>query len=461
MYLHVTTDPLTDLVDRYTGFSLTTAHYGKPLGLWYAPGYEWVKRMDRLKSWDIVQGEGDTVYDPFPKILELYTRVLEGPEIPLIPAGTTPLAGVSGKPHYVYKFPLTAASFESDITKPDETKIFTMTSDTVASFEAQFTPYYLGSLYYKLAGSLYEAMLEKQNVKFEPSEIPVVIEFLRSKGIAADASTLYKFRKYMAQAFVIRELMKLPLPMRLPVEKDRMYAMDVQEIVDTEITAEMIQRRATFRDAKAAGFPRGVTGALYADGFTGHLAMFDRIRTAEYGDFLRNVMSKVWGGIDYDESLFTDPLKQKYPFLPYVELPSGCLWRPKKVLADYTPTPTVVLAIADTQQTADAIASGIEAEYDRVAYKIAKERINTSPERLALVRAEAYRGKYLDPIDPPNPPHPNPPIVDRLFIAGVDTRDNTLFLFKQGNVAMGGRRKQRRTRRKIQKRRRKLTRSRY
>lgn len=61
------------------------------------------------------------------------------------------------------------------------------------------------------------------------------------------------------------------------------------------------------------------------------------IRLVEYGEFLRETMKPMWGGIDYDESLFTDTLQAKYPFIEQVEVASGCLWHPKEVMKGYTP----------------------------------------------------------------------------------------------------------------------------
>ena len=343
---------MTHLADRYTGFALKVRQFGKPTGLWYAPGYEWVKRMDRLQSWDIVQQEGAFVIDmPFPKIREFYTGVLENTQIP---DGTGPGIPVTRakrpgeaydppapRPHYVYSLPLTDASFELDMTNPDPTKIFKLTADTILLFETAFQSFY--------------------------SE-------------------------------------------RVPGSAER------------------------------------------ADVAT-------RLRT--YGDFLADVMEPAWGGIDYDQSLFTDPLKEAYPFLPYVEIASGCLWKPNQVLAGYTPTPTAVLAITDTVEKAKRIESSITASYDRAAYETAKKVVNAEPEFRLARREAAYRGEYWDDIEPPRPEHPTPPIVDRLFIAGVNPEDGTLFLFKRGNVVKGGRRKQRRTRKARKTKRRVLTRSRY
>lgn len=63
------------------------------------------------------------------------------------------------------------------------------------------------------------------------------------------------------------------------------------------------------------------------------------IRLIEYGKFFNTLMEPVWGGIDFDASLFTEELKAMYPFIEQVEIPSGCLWHPKEVMPGYIPRP--------------------------------------------------------------------------------------------------------------------------
>jgi hypothetical protein len=61
------------------------------------------------------------------------------------------------------------------------------------------------------------------------------------------------------------------------------------------------------------------------------------IRLVSYGFFFDEKMRPVWGGIDFDKSLFTPELTETYPFIEHVEIPSGCLWHPNKVMKDYKP----------------------------------------------------------------------------------------------------------------------------
>jgi hypothetical protein len=73
------------------------------------------------------------------------------------------------------------------------------------------------------------------------------------------------------------------------------------------------------------------------DGIPTDPALSRAIRLVEHGEFFDEKMKPVWGGIDFDESLFTDTLQAKYPFIEKVEVPSGCLWHPNKVMPGYTP----------------------------------------------------------------------------------------------------------------------------
>lgn len=75
----------------------------------------------------------------------------------------------------------------------------------------------------------------------------------------------------------------------------------------------------------------------FVKGSMTHPKISTAIRLIEYGNFLNEKLKPIWGGIDYDASLFTDDLKAKYPFIKNVEIPSGCLWHPKDVMPDYVP----------------------------------------------------------------------------------------------------------------------------
>jgi hypothetical protein len=69
-------------------------------------------------------------------------------------------------------------------------------------------------------------------------------------------------------------------------------------------------------------------------------------------------MSKVWGGINFDKSLFPEVLVPG-TWQCYMERPSGCLWHPAAVFgSDTPPPPTAILAWARSRSEADQIVSG-------------------------------------------------------------------------------------------------------
>lgn len=86
------------------------------------------------------------------------------------------------------------------------------------------------------------------------------------------------------------------------------------------------------------------------------------------GKYYRDKMSKQWGGINFDSSVFTITEKRcaeprgcwKY----YTERPSGCLWRPATLLGN--PPPPTVLAWAQTKERADEILTNMRQYSDKL-----------------------------------------------------------------------------------------------
>lgn len=219
-YYHVT-NSLLNLVKPtdYPAFKLK--RFGKPVGLWYAHDTTWIDRE-----------------------------------------------ATKGKPKYAYKyqFPL-EGKFVDDISKPDITKIFRLTSSNIGQFEESFKAYLSETLKTKQA-KLYVIALNSVYTDLRTDE---------EKVAPMD------YKKY-----------------------DQLLLKTAKDFIKGNAT---------------------------------HPKISVALRLIEYGDYLENRMRPVWGGIDYDESLFTDDLKKQYPFIPYVEIPSGCLWHPKEVMPEYVPTP--------------------------------------------------------------------------------------------------------------------------
>jgi hypothetical protein len=99
-YVHVTNMPL--VFDDKTNYPNSRMKiFGKPIGLWYALGTEWI---------DTETSKGKESYK------------------------------------YKYEFPLDG-KFEENIEAPQRTKIFKLTAINIESFEAQFKPYFLAKMY--------------------------------------------------------------------------------------------------------------------------------------------------------------------------------------------------------------------------------------------------------------------------------------------------------------------------
>jgi hypothetical protein len=289
-YYHVTYKPLN--LDTPTARpNVKTKWFGKPVCLWYAEGDDWITVLDALEK------ERD--------------RFLEERELSKDERGT----------RLKYEFPLEAETFVDDINTPALNTIFRLTSENIDAFEKAFEPYYLGNLYsnlkYNGGGRGYEITITNNGSAFEGDEEARVTKFMNDKGVDK------KFYVRAAiQEFLVREL-----------KKHKNKVIDVYVKPKHETIADLGKPKKTEKIT--------LTDDLIGEslGFTEDISMFKKIRLIEYGNFLDEVMKPKWGGIDYDKSLFTKELKAKYPYIQYVEIPSGCLWHPKEVMPEYVPTP--------------------------------------------------------------------------------------------------------------------------
>jgi hypothetical protein len=365
MFTHITEGPLTKLGINNPNAPRRMMFWGKPLGLWYAPGLVWVKRIDKTKSWEItgrLESPGNVTH-----VLDYYTSVLENKEIP---SGTSGDVGDS-KAHFVYNFPL-KDSFETDINKPDVSKIFKLTSSNIDAFEASLKPWLIEKFnneFGTVKDTVYYSYLNSRHVNhFQKDFAYVVKEFLASKGIAPqllvdnrkgheadnDNVTLDKYLRYMVQACLIKLLTEGGVSLN-----------DLKQRGTFQNTPHAVG--LTVKEFKVA-FKNAKPDAFFPDGLTKNITLCDHIRMYEYGRYLDAVMSKQWGGIDYDESLFTPELEAKYPYLPYVEVPSGCLWQPTMVMPTYVPKPIAVLGLARTQADAAELTASVPDPYKKQLY---------------------------------------------------------------------------------------------
>lgn len=345
MFTHITNTPFTTIdVNSYTKVARQVMFFGKPLGLWYAPDLVWVKRMDSVKSWDITTSKERP--GTIPHILDYYTSVLEKKEIP---SGTEGDVG-SQMVHYMYNFPLKDA-FETDINKPDVSKIFKLSASNIDAFEASLQPWLTAKYAKEFSSTItsYEMYLSARQSRYFEKDTSDVLEFLASKGIApSDPTYLDKYLRYMVRACLIK-----------------LMGGDLREMGTFQNNANSLG--LTVKEFKPA-FKKAGPGAFYPDGLTKNIDLCDRIRMYDYGTYFQEVMGKKWGGIDYDQSLFTPELETKYPYLPYVELPSGCMWQPTNVMPNYAPKPIAVLGLAKNQADAAKLTASVPDPYKNQLY---------------------------------------------------------------------------------------------
>jgi hypothetical protein len=271
-YYHVTYTQLN--LDTPTAHPNTRVKKkGKPVGLWYAEGEDWIKVLDTLEKDE----------DAFAKEINM----------------SRPPRGLRLK----YEFPLDG-KFVDDINTPALDKIFRLTSANIDAFESKFQTYFTKKLS-EIKGDIESYNVRVAQAKSIKLKQPAPTLIMISLRESADARTPY------LTAAELAELKKLNGDKKVSVAA---VERAVQDKLYTLITSSDPKSRENSR-------------------------IFTVLRLVQYGDYYEEVMKPVWGGIDYDKSLFTDELKAKYPYIQYVEIPSGCLWHPKEVMPGYVPTP--------------------------------------------------------------------------------------------------------------------------
>jgi hypothetical protein len=266
-YYHVTYTPLN--------FDTPTAspnprvkNKGKPVGLWYAEGEDWIKVLDTIEEDE----------DKFNERLRI-RRPPRGPRLK-------------------YEFPLDG-KFVDDINSPTLDKIFRLTSANMDAFESKFQTFFTQKL------SKIQQDIEYYNRRLAEREKPKDIRDPKKSKPPSLATIMLPLQKSVD--------IRTPYIPTDPAMSGTAYWRAVQAKL-----YELITNRQS-------GEENGI--------------LFTTLRLIQYGDYYEEVMRPIWGGIHYDVSLFTPELKAKYPYIQYVEIPSGCLWHPKEVMPGYVPTP--------------------------------------------------------------------------------------------------------------------------
>jgi len=159
-YYHVTYTPLN--------FDTPTANpnprvkrKGKPVGLWYAEGEDWIKVLDTMEKDE----------DAFVEKNRL-TRPPRGPRLK-------------------YEFPLDG-KFVDDINSPTLDKIFRLTSANMDAFESKFQTFFTQKLS-KIQGDIeyYNDRVEKRKTEIKKSRQPPLATIMISLDKSADTRTPY------------------------------------------------------------------------------------------------------------------------------------------------------------------------------------------------------------------------------------------------------------------------------
>lgn len=331
MFLHLTNVPLKEISARGP-VSMSPLFYGKPIGLWYAPNFEWARRLDRIGEWAITASDRAT-RGPYTFTLEYYEKVFGKVDIPTYTPGDVLKRFPQPQlPHYAYMFPLA----DTFATTPALDRIFNLKKSTVPMFLDGFEVYYKEALkkeVRRVQNKFWERIRAKGDILHEP-EIAEVEAYLRSQGLnpAIHSKGVNAYLPFLIQGFLIDELLRLG-----------MSEEEVRSIGTIRSWgSEMVQ----------AVLKQGAGKFQFPIGFKVKTGLFTRILLTEMGHYFEDVLRGIWGGIQFDASLFDGSLDKELPMLKWVEVPSGCMWHPDRVMVGYTPKPVASLAVASTQAEA-------------------------------------------------------------------------------------------------------------
>lgn len=270
-FLHLSDTPLKEFKDNVRG---SIYREGRPYGLWYGHDLSWVEAMNRIPTWNIqLSFWSKSPYPPLP----LYQHVFGSTKVPEVKPEDGEIRLLGLPPHYVYELPIPATAFTTDVSKPDVSSVLRISAATLpdvlaSAKEARAT------WYAKEATSTFQSSYMDTN-PFERvwrAQGPTYQAFLRVLGIPPDA----KVKKY-----------------------------------------EVLEKA------------RQIVNAIY----DGTIPMTEELLDLERGfwsDHMRNVITKVWGGLDFDADLFPPSRESilQFPILQGLDAESGVLFHPSKVL---------------------------------------------------------------------------------------------------------------------------------
>jgi len=334
--LHISEKPIREFVSRPQGNggpAIRPSTYGKPVGLWYASGLEWIDRMQKVLSWQVT-GEGNN----FPYTRAYYNLVNKGTMLPWEETNeANRRRSVIGacRIHYVYDLTFDPALYSENPLEPSPTKIL------------RLTPTCLDNLYTNVFLPFRAKYLKEQHhagilADLENLMIQAKWEYYTRKSNPALVDLYGKLLKYLHDTKQLTKLMR-----------DR-YASGKGEIdLASEKYKEILKR-----DLLTGKLP--MEGRLYD--------MFLRV----WGSFWRDEIDVKWGGVDFPHEIFTPEYQSSHPefgFIKYVEIPSGCFFTPP----DATPRILFIL----TWSLPDQVASQLKKIQDQLLTIYSPEETKT------------------------------------------------------------------------------------
>jgi hypothetical protein len=378
---HITTETIKSLKDIHEGGILSAVKpifAGKPLGLWFAPGLAWIRRMNELRTWEIRAEKIDRGVFPFTQgIYEIALNKAEAPLVdPADDAGFDKLDGFST--HYVYRFPITGEmiSYTLEEASP-ETKLFFLNNANADSIHHNYRAFY--------EASIHDSNKFRVDLMHHLSSTVMTLCYNKNNELKGQP---YDERAVRDYTIIVEYLLKNGL-LTSTMKKRHMDGYKDGKVVD--LTNE-----------KQLGNIITALKSHELDGTSPHT----KLRILMYGQYWASEFEKRWAGIYFDESLFTPELMDIFPFLKDVEVASGCIFRPATLFGAEI-LPVAIIGLSSSRANAEERESRIV------------KGLQTVPSLALEERAEEFMRLHT-------------------WIMGI--RGDALFLWKKP-VASGGRRR--------------------
>lgn len=262
---------------------------GRPYGLWYGHDLSWIQAMDTVPTWDIrLSRLSRSPVSP----LALYRHVFGGPSIPEVKPEDGDIRFLGLPPHYVYEVPIPASAFTTDVSTPAVSSVLRISAATLPAFIASAKE--ARAAWYANQGP---SVFTSSYLDVNPFE-----RVWRAKGPTYTA---------------ILQLLGTPAAKKYDV------------------------KRESSRIVKAIA--------------EGTIPMTEDLLDLERGfwaDHMRTVITKVWGGLDFDSDLFPPNREAilQFPILQGLNADSGVLFALSTVL----PHPPPLVAILSGVPVPDA-----------------------------------------------------------------------------------------------------------